>query len=264
MTVLMTGEVSFASHTENPWLTAGWARKTRAQISATTLASPLVEDTAFAAHGLRAAGFDAVSLASAKLIDSGGLEPTLALLSDLGVKTIGAGERAYEPAIVEQGGERVAFLAATSTPIEADIPVAYLGDSRFIEAVGNMGEHDIDSLYLMLNVPQPGLRVDGDADFSALMVDFDGIVVSGRSLPLHPIRSTSSFVAFPGVFHDATAKGIRWATAVWANRGKCEFSPVSQRRNPPLTRTGTRLPMRLLGVGDSIRDVAEPLEKSWF
>jgi hypothetical protein len=222
----------------------------------------LVGDVAFAAHGVRAAGFDAVSLAHTKLTSQ--LGQTKAMLDELGIPNLGAGPDAYSPIIVERDAERTAFLAATTALVHSELEIACVRDARFTAAVKHAQGCGLDNLYLLLNVVDPGLRLESDADFAALMVDFDGIVVTGRKFPLPPIRSSASFVAAPGPFHDANARVYRWATAVWASQGQCEFSPISQRRHPPLTRTGSRLPMRLLGVDDTLREVAEPDDKRWF
>ncbi len=75
------------------------------------------------AAGLRAAGFDLVSLANNHAMDYGadGLFDTMAALEAAGVAFAGAGadeSSAYRPVVVEAAGLRVAFVAVVATPDE--------------------------------------------------------------------------------------------------------------------------------------------------
>jgi poly-gamma-glutamate synthesis protein (capsule biosynthesis protein) len=70
------------------------------------------------AEGLREAGFHAMSLANNHMMDCGtdGLNTTLARLGDLGIRAFGAGPdlvHAETPLVLERGGRRFAFLAAS-------------------------------------------------------------------------------------------------------------------------------------------------------
>jgi poly-gamma-glutamate synthesis protein (capsule biosynthesis protein) len=71
------------------------------------------------ARGLREAGFHVMACANNHSVDAGheGLAQTLAVLRDQGIHTIGAGcdaAEAYRPAIVEQAGLKIGFLAYSS------------------------------------------------------------------------------------------------------------------------------------------------------
>jgi poly-gamma-glutamate capsule biosynthesis protein CapA/YwtB (metallophosphatase superfamily) len=70
------------------------------------------------ADGLKEAGFHAMSLANNHMMDCGadGLSTTLARLGHLGIRAFGAGPdlvHAEEPLMLERGGRRFAFLAAS-------------------------------------------------------------------------------------------------------------------------------------------------------
>jgi poly-gamma-glutamate synthesis protein (capsule biosynthesis protein) len=71
-----------------------------------------------AAESLQYAGFDLVSLGNNHILDYGplALEDTLAELSTVGIRAVGAGMdavEAYQPALFEVNGLRIAFLAFT-------------------------------------------------------------------------------------------------------------------------------------------------------
>jgi len=82
--------------------------------------SPLRKSFTFRSHptviaGLQAAGFNVLALANNHAGDFGaaGLAETIALLEAAGIRSIGAGPAAYEPALLEVNGLTVAMLART-------------------------------------------------------------------------------------------------------------------------------------------------------
>lgn len=238
--ILAVGEIRFSVDTVNPWLSNAWVRNSRNHLSAATLSSLMDGELQYTAHGIAAAGFDVVSLAHPRLLQKGdtSLRKTAKALARRRVRFVGVGEgdEAYAPALLpNKGGDKVAFFGAASGPSRATpgLHIARAGDWRLHQSVVKAVAAGARHTYLLLHAHE-----SDDVDFGRLLVDFDGIIVSGRKT--QRLRtSLSSFVATPGTFHDATSQAMRVAHTVWIDSHGATQELVRQQVNPPLTRSTT-------------------------
>ena len=103
------------------------------------------------ASALVYAGFDVMAFAASYTMDWGeaGLEETIKVASQNGIKIVGAGRNsneAHAPAVIEHQGVRVAFLAYEATPYK------YVG--RATPEMGGLNKIKISPLYKnYVNVP---------------------------------------------------------------------------------------------------------------
>ncbi|MBN1485380.1 MAG: CapA family protein [Chloroflexia bacterium] len=107
------------------------------------------------AAGLDWAGFDLINLANDHSLDYGqaGLEETLATLDQLGIESVGAGEQAREPVIMEAEGIRVAFLARNAVG-QAQDNLAWFEDEDTLRQEVQQAHRQADVVVLLLHAGQ--------------------------------------------------------------------------------------------------------------
>src|SRR5438128_428465 len=154
-------------------------------------------------HGAPLRAFDVLSLANNHALDAGhgGLADTIDALTSVGATVVGAGPTlaaASRPAIVERGGTRVAFVAATSVfPMGADVVLGHHHHlPRGVELLGGkpvfygLGHAAFDQPRLAEEFRRRGLDLEAMDDDERAAVFGEWAVYprcESPSFPFHPL-----------------------------------------------------------------------------